>query len=163
LPRFDPEAMLRVLTDHQVRYILIGGLAATLHGSPLRTGDADICPARDDDNLARLASALGQLGARIRTADAPAGLPFACDATFFRNVELVNLTTSVGDLDVCFIPAGTRGYDELHSRVVDYDLGGLVVPVAALADVIRSKEAASRDKDKAALPTLRALLDRSSK
>lgn len=47
LPRFDPEAMLRVLTDHQVRYVLIGGLAATLHGSPVRTGDADICPARD--------------------------------------------------------------------------------------------------------------------
>jgi hypothetical protein len=55
MPRFDPEAMLRVLADHEVRYGLIGGLAATLHGSPLRTGDADICPARDRENVERLA------------------------------------------------------------------------------------------------------------
>src|SRR5207245_5434624 len=113
LTRFDPEAMLRILADHSVQYVLIGGLAAPLHGSPLRTGDADICPSRRGENLTRLAAALRTMDARIRSPDAPAGLPFACDASFFRNVELVNLTTQFGDLDVAFVPAGTAGYDDL--------------------------------------------------
>jgi len=66
MPRFDPVSMLRVLERHQVDYILIGGLAATLHGSPLRTGDVDICPRAELDNLERLAAALTEMEARIR-------------------------------------------------------------------------------------------------
>src|SRR5437588_855938 len=88
-----------------------------------------------DQIVERLAAALRTMDARIRSPDAPAGLPFACDASFFRNVELVNLTTQFGDLDVAFVPAGTAGYDDLNTNVVEYDLGGLVVPVAALADI----------------------------
>jgi hypothetical protein len=158
VPRFKPEEILRVLESHGVRYVLIGGLAATLHGSPLRTGDADICPAREPDDLERLAAALRSVGARIRAADAPQGLPFACNARFLAGVELLNLSTSFGDLDIAFHPAGTRGYDDLIARVDCYDLGGLVVPVASLEDVIRSKEAANRAKDREGLPTLRTLL-----
>ena len=163
MARFDPDAMLRVLADHGVQYVLIGGLAATLHGSPLRTGDADICPSRRSENLTRLAAALRTMDAKIRSPDAAAGLPFACDASFFHNVELVNLTTKFGDLDVAFMPAGTAGYDDLKPNIVQYDLGDLVVPVAALADIIRSKESANRPRDRAALPTLRALLARQPK
>jgi len=163
LPRFDPEAMLRILADEGVQYVLIGGLAATLHGSPLRTGDADICPARDSENLERLAIALRRMGAQIRTEDVPGGLPFACDAAFLRNVEMLNLTTNLGDVDVSFVPSGTTGYADLVRHVVEYDLGGLIVPVAALADIIRSKEAAGREKDRVALPTLRTLLERLSR
>jgi hypothetical protein len=158
VPRFQPEEILRALEKHGVRYVLIGGLAATLHGSPLRTGDADICPARDPGDLERLARALSSIDARIRAADAPAGLPFACDAEFLRRVEFLNLTTKFGELDIAFHPAGTRGYPELIERVQRYDLEGLVVPVASLEDVIRSKEAAGRAKDREALPTLRTLL-----
>jgi hypothetical protein len=73
-----------------------------------------------------------------------------CDAGFFRNVDLVNLTTAVGDLDVGFIPAGTAAYADLSVHVVEYDLDGLTVPVAAVADIIRSREAADRPKDLAA-------------
>jgi hypothetical protein len=163
MPRFDPEAMLRVLSAQEVQYVLIGGLAATLHGSPLRTGDADICPAREAENLERLAAALRLMDARVRRPDAPDGLPFACDGSSFRTVELVNLTTRFGDLDVTFVPSGTGGYHEFLDQVVEYDLGGLVVPVAGLADIIRSKEAADREKDRAALPTLRTLLARMTK
>ncbi len=66
MPRFQPEEILRALERHAVRYIVIGGIAATLHGSPLRTGDLDICPARDRDNLERLAAALAEIRARVR-------------------------------------------------------------------------------------------------
>lgn len=158
MPRFQPEAILRTLEDHGVTYVLIGGLAATLHGSPLRTGDADICPARDTDNLERLAQALRKMDAKIRAGDAPDGLAFACDGRFLQGIELLNLTTRFGDLDISFRPAGTGGYEDLRQHVEHYDLDGLVVPVATLADIIRSKQAANRPKDHAALPTLRYLL-----
>ena len=158
MPRFDPEAILQLLERHEVRYVLIGGLAATLHGSPLRTGDADICPAATPDNLERLAAALREMEARIRSADAPGGLPFTCDAKFLQNVELLNLTTRFGDLDLSYRPAGTTGFEDLEKSAVSVHLEGTIVPVAALEDIIRSKEAAGRAKDAAALPTLRTLL-----
>jgi hypothetical protein len=161
MPRFDPVSMLRVLERHQVDYILIGGLAATLHGSPLRTGDVDICPGAELDNLERLAAALTEMEARIRSADAPSGLSFTCDAAFLHGVELLNLMTHFGDMDISFYPSGTSGYQDLERTKIQYDLEGLLVPVASLADVIRSKEAADRDKDRQALPTLRTLLERS--
>lgn len=150
-----------MLNAHRVLYVVIGGVAATFHGSPLMTRDSDICPARDDDNLARLASALRAMGARIRAADVPDGLPFACDATFFARMELVNLTTRFGDLDVSFEPSGTDGYADLVRRSVVFELdSGVRAPVAALEDVIRSKEAADREKDRLTLPSLRLLLER---
>jgi hypothetical protein len=161
VPRFRPEEMLRTLERHRVRYVVIGGIGATLHGSPLPTRDADICPAADGTNLEALASALREMEARIRTADAPQGLAFACEAAFLRQMKLLNLTTRFGDLDLSFEPAGTGGYAELSPRCVAYDLGeGLIVPVAALEDIIRSKEAANREKDRQALPTLRLLLQK---
>jgi hypothetical protein len=142
-----------------VRYVVIGGLAGILHGSPLLTFDADICPDRTPDNLARLAAVLRDLGARIRTSDSPGGLPFACDAAFLAQVELLNLVTDFGDLDLSFQPSGTGGYGDLVGRAEAMEVGGFPVRVAALEDVIRSKEAAARPKDQRALPVLRQLLD----
>jgi hypothetical protein len=139
---------------------VIGGLGATLHGSPLRTGDTDICPARNPDNLDRLAKALVEMDAKLRVPDVPEGLPFPCDARFLGGVQLLNLITRYGDVDVSFAPSGTTGYEDLLRSVVEYDLDGLIVQVASLRDIIRSKEAANRDKDRATLPTLRELLAR---
>jgi hypothetical protein len=156
---FQPERLLVVLARHDVRYVLIGALAATFHGSPLRTGDADICPARDRANLERLAAALGELDARIRLPDDPRGVAFPHNASFLGQVEVWNLVTNLGALDISFQPSGTRGYDDLRRSAIVVELAeDLRVPVASLLDVIRSKEAAGREKDRAALPTLRELL-----
>ena len=96
--------------------------------------------------------------ARIRASDVPAGLPFACDATFLASVSLLNLVTQFGDLDLSFTPSGTGGYPDLIARAVRMPIQGSTVPVAALEDVIRSKEAANRPKDQRTLPLLRQLL-----
>jgi hypothetical protein len=73
-----------------------------------------------------------------------------------------NLTTAKGDLDIAFQLSGTGGYADLRRTAERYELeGGVLVTVASLADVIRSKEAADRPKDREALPVLRELLDRS--
>jgi hypothetical protein len=157
---FDPEAMLRVLQKHRVDYVLIGGLAASLHGSPHVTTDVDITPSRDAANLERLAAALVELDARIRAEGEPAGLPFDRSPRLLAGMAMLNLTTRHGDLDIAFEPAGTRGYEDLRRNALEIRIRRTRVVLAALADVIRSKEAAGREKDRLTLPTLRRLLDR---
>jgi len=142
-----------------VQHVLIGGLAAVLHGSPLLTLDADICPSNEPDNLVRLAAALHDLDARIRTPDAAGGVEFPRDAAFLARVDLLNLSTRLGDLDLAFTPAGTHGYGDLVARAISMTIRHVVVRVAALEDVIRSKEAANRPKDQRTLPVLRRLLE----
>lgn len=157
---FDPERILQTLDEAGVRYVLIGGLAGTLYGSPHVTTDVDVAPEPSPSNLERLAKALESLDARIRVEGVPDGLEFDRSAEMLSRVELLNLTTQAGDLDLAFQPAGTGGYTDLIERAITLDIRGTRVVVAALKDVIRSKEAADRDKDRLTLPTLRALLER---
>ena len=154
---FRPERILEVLAAHDVDYIMIGGLAAAVHGSDLVTGDLDITPATGDENLARLSRALDELDARIRTDTKPDGLPFAHDARSLGRAAVWNLVTNAGDLDLAMMPSGTQGYDDLRRDAIAIKILGVPTRVAALADVIRSKEAAGREKDRAALPMLRRL------
>ena len=153
------EEIFACLDRYAVRYVLIGGLAAVLQGSPLATFDADICPARDSDNLRRLADALEELEARIRTSDTAEGVSFSRDASFLANVEVLNLVTRFGDLDLSFRPSGTDGFDDLGARSVAILIQGFQVQVAALEDVVRSPEAANRPKDQRTLPLLRQPLE----
>ena len=162
-PRLRARDLLEVLERHGVRYVVIGMLAALLHGSPLATQDMDICPARESANLDRLAAALEELAARIRTPDDVGGVAFPYDGRFLGQADVWNLRTRFGDLDISFQPSGTRGYEDLRHRAVRYDVGGFEAPVASLLDVIRSKEAANRPRDRQALPTLRELLSRSER
>jgi hypothetical protein len=156
----DLARLLEVLDRHKVSYVLIGGLAAVYHGSPFPTEDADIAPQTDRANLERLADALFELQARIRTDAEPSGLPFTCDADSLAACNILNLTTTAGDLDLAFEPAGTAGYDDLRRDATRTDLYGVPVQIASLADVIRSKQAANRPKDQRVLPTLREILSR---
>lgn len=158
----DLAAMLAVMDRHKVAYVLIGGMAAVAHGSPFPTEDVDITPATGKGNLTRLSSALDELDAKIRAEGVPDGLPFAHDADALAAVQTWNLTTRYGDLDLSFEPDGTTGYDDLRRDAADTEIFGVAVPVAALADVIRSKQAVNRPKDQRVLPTLRDLLARRS-
>ncbi len=159
---FDARAILDVLARHQVPCVLIGGTAAFLHGSPLPTYDVDVVPLSEPAALSRLSAALTELGARIRAAEVDGGLPLAHDAESLAAASTWNLTTRFGDLDITFTPSGTRGYPDLVRDASPVDLGGVVVLVASLADVIRSKEAAGRPKDRRSLPILREILERTT-
>ncbi len=159
---FDPERMLSVLAEYGVQFVLIGDMAAVLHGDVGVTVDLDVVPERSDENLERLARALRELGAKIRTEGELEGLPFDYSAEFFRNLSpesIVNMTTQAGDLDVTFCPSGTRGFSDLRRDAVEIEAAErLHILVASLRDVIRSKQAAGREKDRLALPRLRRLL-----
>jgi hypothetical protein len=157
---FDPNAMLRALDQHGVEFILIGGLAATLYGSPHVTTDVDITPAKNPKNLRALAAALDELDARLRVEGQTEGVPFDRSAAFLSNVEILNLVTRHGALDIAFVPSGTGGHADLKRAAREIEVDGTHVVVAALSDIIRSKEAAGRERDRVVLPSLRRLLDR---
>ena len=161
---FDPERMLSALAAEGVQFVLIGGMGAILHGDVGVTVDLDVVPDRDAANLERLARALRTLEARIRTEGEPEGLAFDCSAQFFANLSpdsIVNMTTEAGDLDVTFCPSGTQGFKDLRRDAIEIEAAErLYILVASLGDIIRSKEAAGREKDRLALPRLRRLLDR---
>ena len=159
LVTFDPDRILRALSEHGVEFIVIGGVAAALSGSPLVTFDVDITPRRTHENLERLSAALTALDARVREENTPGGLAFTHDASSLADAAMWNLTTSAGDLDIAFLPAGTQGFDDLARDALSMEVAGRHVLVACLADVVRSKDAAGREKDRAALPILRRLLD----
>lgn len=154
----EAEPILRTLVAHEVDFVVIGGMAARMQGSPLPTQDLDITPDLAPANLTRLSAALRELDARVRHPDVPEGLPFSDDAMSLASTNLWNLTTRHGDLDLAFTPAGTAGYSDLVAGVVVVTLRGTSFPVAGLADIVRSKDAANRDEDRRTLPVLRELL-----
>lgn len=117
-------------------------------------------PERSADNLSRLSGALSDLQARVRVDGMPEGLEFRRDAQSLAAVTILNLTTRLGELDLVMQPAGGMDYSALADRGLPIRLHGVPVTLAALDDVIRSKEAAGREKDRLALPVLRALRHR---
>jgi hypothetical protein len=159
VPEFAYERILKTLARHEVRFVVVGAVAAIAQGSPLPTEDVDVTPARDPENLERLAAALIELEARLRVPNDPTGIPFPIDARMLPGSNVWTLRTREGDLDLVFTPAGTQGYDDLRRAAFPIDLGGVEITIASLADVIRSKEAAGRPKDLAALPALRQTLE----
>lgn len=158
-PHFRPLAIFDVLSDRAVEYIVVGGIAGVLHGAALRTGDLDICPRRSPENLARLADALRDLGARLRVDREQDGVPFDPSPALLEQMRAVTMSTRFGDLDLRFAPAAFDGYDDLAPRAIEAPFGNTTVPIAALDDVIRSKETADRSKDRRTLPMLYALRD----
>lgn len=157
-PEFRPELLLEVLARHGVRHVLIGGFAGVIHGSPYVTTDVDVVPDPRAANLERLSAALRELHARVWTSTEPDGVAFDHDAMSLASVRIWNLVTDFGRLDITFEPSGTAGYRDLSRDAVHLVILGVELDVASLADVIRSKEAANRDKDRLVLPVLRRLL-----
>lgn len=160
---FDPERLIRALHDHRVEFVLIGALAARLYGFPRLTADADITPASDKRNLGRLATALRELDAKVYTESVPEGLAFDCSAATLGRATIWNLVTNAGRLDIAFMPAGTKGYDDLVKDAERFTAFGVGFQVASLDDIIRCKDAAGRPKDRDDVVLLRELKRRLEK
>jgi hypothetical protein len=160
-PAFDPAAAFRTLNRHEVRYVVIGGLASEFLGAAIGTNDIDVCYERTPENMARLAGALRELHATLRVAGVDENLPFVLDGRPLAAGDCFTLRCDAGDLDILGTPSGTGGFRDLDADATSYDLGeGLIVRVVSLDDLIRMKEAASRPKDQAHLHVLAALKQR---
>ena len=156
-PAFQPVSILHALLERRVRFVLIGGLAGAIRGSPVITGDVDVCYARDRENLGRLAEALQGLGARLR--GAPPDVPFQLDASALEAGDHFTFATVLGSLDCIGTPAGTDGFADLDASATDESLDDIVVRVASIDDLIRMKRAAGRRQDLIAVEWLEALRD----
>ncbi|MCU1229612.1 MAG: hypothetical protein QOI24_3016 [Acidobacteriota bacterium] len=152
---FNPTQILKTLNRHDVHYVVIGGIAASIHGSSADTYDLDVCYDRSKENLKRLAAALGEMKARLR--GFPAELPFVLDEQTLRNGDTFTFITAFGDFDCLAIPQGSGGYRELleHSKIADFH--GDVIRVSSIDDLIRMKRAAGRPKDVVAVDLLEAI------
>jgi hypothetical protein len=156
-PSFDPLRLIETLERHGVRFVVVGGIAGRLLGSPTVTRDLDICYARDRANLTRLAAVLAELHAQLR--DAEPGLPFQPDVRTLKAGDSFTFQTDAGDLDILGIPAGTDGYADLARTADHTDVGEFEVLVASVDDLIRMKRAAGRPKDLIEVEVLGALRD----
>ncbi len=149
------ERIIDLCRRHDVEFILIGGQAEVLYGSPRVTYDVDICPRRTVENLERLAVVLRSLQPVLR--NAPPDLPFRIDAQSLALATNLTLRTSVGDLDVIGHVEPLGGYEELTTRAEVFAIGDAEVRVIALDDLIRVKEYLGRPKDRQSLVQLLAI------
>ena len=154
-PDFRPRAILQLLTARGVDFVVIGGYAAVLHGSPRVTQDLDICFATDPENLSVLGRVLVDLNARL--AGVEDDVPFRADARTLANITVLTLVTDLGKLDVMTMPSGAPPYPTMRDRADRFDLDGLLVRVASIPDLVAMKLAAGRTKDLADVDELTAI------
>lgn len=153
----DFRALIEALCKSEVRFVLVGGVAATLHGSARLTQDVDIVYSRDRENLMRLARGLAPLEPYLR--GAPSGLPFRLDEQTLAAGLNFTLTTSAGDIDLLGEIAGAGNYAALAEHTLTVELFGYRCLCLDLPTLIRSKVAAGRPRDLEALAELRAILE----
>lgn len=156
----DFPALLRLLHEHGVRFVIVGGAAATAHGSARLTQDLDVVYDRSRENLERLVRALAPHEPYLR--GAPPGLPFLFDVeTLLRGLNFT-LTSKLGDLDLLGEIVGGGGYEQLEPHSVAMELFGVRCRVLGLDKLIEVKRAAGRPKDLEALAELAAIRERRS-
>lgn len=137
--------LLARLRGFDVRYVVIGGVAMTLRGSSRATLDVDICYARDDENLKRLAAALAGLHPRLR--GAPEGLPFLWDNRTLKSGLNFTLTTDLGDVDLLGDVPGLGGFEAALALSTEVVAAGGPLMALDLDGLERTKRAAGRVKD----------------
>ncbi len=152
----DAERILRALAEHDVEYVLIGGLAVQTHGHVRTTNDADLIPAPQPANLERLAAALRALEARVLN---PGQEDVEIDATMLPMATIWQFATRDGGIDVLHEVPGGRPYEDLSARALRVTLGDFEVPVVDLDDLIQMKLARGRPVD---LADVAALTDEGS-
>jgi hypothetical protein len=150
---FSADEILRVLTTHDVDFVVIGGIAVQGHGYLRGTYDLDIIIEPAILNVTRLSEALAELEAELRV---PGRLSLA-DPHQLQRAPLISTITKFGPLDVVHVQhvAGPpRSYEALHASALVIMLDVIEVPVAGLSDLIRMKRAAGRDQDLADIEAL---------
>jgi hypothetical protein len=151
----DFRALLSVLTGHNVEFLIVGGFAASSHGSVRFTLDLDVVYRRTPENIQRLAAALAGIDPYLR--GAPPGLPFRWDETTISRGLNFTLTTSAGALDLLGEIAGGGGYEALYPHTQEVGIFGMKCRRLTLSRLIEVKRAAGRPKDLDAIAELKAL------
>lgn len=147
----DAERILEALARHGADFVLVGGMAAQVHGNTRMTNDVDMIPAPDPPNLARLAEALRELDARVLN---PGYEDLEIDAAMLPRATSWQFATPHGDIDVLHEAPGAAPYDQLRKRALVVALDEVRIPVAGRDDLIRMKLARGRPVDRADVAAL---------
>jgi predicted nucleotidyltransferase len=151
----DFKALLRTLSESGVEFVLVGGVAAIVHGSTRLTVDVDAVYRRTRENIDRLVLALTPYRPYLR--GAPPGLPFRWDAATITRGLNFTLTTDIGDLDLLGEITGGGGYDDLAAATLSIRVFGIECRCLTLDKLIEVKRAAGRPKDFEAIAELEAI------
>ena len=151
----DFKAALRALTEGGVEFIVVGGVAATVHGSARLTRDIDVVYRRTRPNVERLVAALTPYQPYLR--GAPPGLPFRWDALTIDRGLNFTLVTQLGDIDLLGEIVGGGGYDALLPSTTVLRVFGIECRCLNLDRLIEVKRAAGRPKDFEAIAELEAI------
>ena len=154
----EDKALLERLHQHRVDFVLIGGVCGVMHGSGLLTVDLDVCCRFDAANLHRLETALRELHPWHRLT--PNRLAFVLTDDLCVSLKNLYLQTDLGKLDCLGEVLGVGDYDAALKRSVEFKMEFGPIRMFDLDTLIASKEAAAREKDRYALPVLRALAER---
>lgn len=154
-PTPDFLEILRVLVEHDVDFIIVGGVCAVLQGVPVTTADLDIVHLRSEENVSKLLSALDELAAKSRLD--PRGLKPGRSHLLSAGHQL--LTTKAGLLDVLGELVGTYRYEDLFPDSEEIELEGRPVFLLSLEKLLETKVKAGRPKDEAAVPLIRHTLE----
>jgi len=149
------ETIAAILTRHQVEFLVVGGQAEILMGSPRVTYDTDLCYRRSEQNLQRLAEAIKEVNPSLR--GAPPDLPFVLDARALAFGNNYTLNTAFGPLDLLGWVEPLGAFESLLPASEMYNLGGVTVRTIGLEDLIRVKEHIARPKDRESLLQLLAI------
>jgi len=146
LSEFDLRSLLETLSERDVRFVVIGGVAVGAHGFVRATEDLDLVPDPDPENLARLTKALTELESTLPTVD---DRPFdpTTDAGVIHRGGNVTATTKFGPLDVVQRAQGVPSYSQLAADAVESELLGIPVRVCSLTRLREMKLAQSRTRD----------------
>lgn len=147
--------LIKRLTDHGVRFVLIGGYAAALHGSDLMTQDLDVCASMDEENLARIIAALRGLNPTFRFHVKT--IPLHDDPKSLFGVKNLYLRTDLALLDILGEVSGLGGYAELEARSNVHQIHEVSFRLIDLDALITAKKAAGRPKDQLAVMHLEAI------
>ena len=147
--------LLEQLNRHAVEYVLVGGVAAVVHGSQLVTGDVDICAPLDATNLVKIVAALSDRQAKFRMT--PDRRPLPMEAEKLLGFKNLYLETDLGQLDILSEISGVGDYSVVAMHTVTMDLGGATCRILDLDTLIQSKKALGRPRDLQAVIELEAI------
>jgi hypothetical protein len=158
---FQLTGYLQLLAEHEVAYLIVGGVGSRIQGAAITTQDLDIMPNPVPDNLERLASALSSPSTRKKPSNSTTYIPHPNVASLeFKTETVLSFDTSYGVIDVLMELPGVGNYDDAFRNAKRYEHAGRVLVVASIEDIITSKETTDRTKDWRAMDALHEARDR---
>lgn len=150
------EKLAEALNRHDVKWVLVGGMAVMLYGADYLTSDCDLATEKTEQNLKRLKAALEELGARpVRASD---NGEFELDFSILM-APFMHLKTEAGPVDIINRLPNIESFQKLYDNALIVDVQGVQVRLAAIDDLIKLKTDTGRDRDQLHITMLESLRD----